>query len=382
MKGKFKAAGVSLLTMASSWLTGHAQDNTSHDDTGNENRIEHKIDSVKNDSVQIVDLAKNTNSADTLSHAQALREKILTDSLAFTTDSIPIDSIANNISESMDSIPVDSVANNVPEGFDPKTFDQNMFDAFCLIAHFENIKMKAYRLSMEKHYTIGIGFTRDENGRPVKAGSRIKDADQLMRKFTQEISDIDTYIDKYLVVDSMLPQEKAAIRSIAFNCGPGVIEKMAPAINEYCTSRDDPDRHQEAYNIVRNEFMKRRTAKGKILEPLEKRRYCEFKVFTYEVVMKNNAPSMDHLQSNEIDLYNSPIGAIYSACKIKDIRANTENNRFCDTLKTINYGKNIPDTINSVGKKNRETPQKNVNRAERKAQARSKIMARRAARGR
>lgn len=318
MNAKLKTAAISFLTMASSWFSSSAKETTPVENSDSIlNRVEVKANPVKADSVSVVDF-NQTEKADTLTRIKEMRNNVLGDTLS-------VDSVSLN---------ADSVACLTH----PK-FEAAKFDMLCLIAHWENIKVRPYRLRGESFYTYGIGNTLTEDGKKVKRTDYIKDEEHLKEVFY-------THVDKKIYprmadfpLDSLTEPQICALVDIAYNCGEGVLDKLKPLVEEYCDSRNDSARHAVAEKELKLAFLSRCKAQGKVLSALKARRDFEWKVFTGEIVMKNNK---ECLAENEVDLYNSSIGGGYTAYK-KNLSKKPEE--ICDSINNCPFGRNVPDTV-------------------------------------
>lgn len=336
MDNKIKAWGLSCLTLVSSWFGAKAQESSPAENASAEGtRVEvlatpsnlaDKVDTLRINTTQQINNAENTSL-----HNQSKNEKHQT-----IADSI---SELKNINLNLvDTVCVDSISlNNV----EMNGFNQCRMDMLCLIAHWEDVKVRPYKLRGENFYTYGIGNTTTENGTRVRKTDYIKDEEHLMQVFNNHIDKhIYPRMQEYLPLNSMTAGEICAIVSIAYNCGAKVISDIAPAVSEYCETKGDSIQHKRATDKLKAFFMSRCKANGRVLSALKARRDFEFKIFTGEIVMKNN---QECTVENEVDLYNSPIGAGYMAYKGKS----REPEEICEKITKCPYGSNLPDTIQS-----------------------------------
>lgn len=370
MDNKIKAWGLSCLTLVSSWFGAKAQENSPAENASAEGvRVEvlatpsnlaDKVDTLRIHTTPQVNKVENTS----------LRNQSKNEKRQTVADSIRE---LKNINLSLvDTVCMDSIAlNNV----EMTGFNQCRMDMLCLIAHWEDVKVRPYKLRGENFYTYGIGNTITENGTKVRKTDYIKDEAHLMQVFNNHIDEhIYPRMQEYLPLNSMTAGEICAIVSIAYNCGAKVISNIAPAVSEYCETRGDSIQHKRAAEKIKAFFMSRCKASGRVSSALKARRDFEFKIFTGEIVMKNN---QECTAENEVDLYNSPIGAGYMAYKGNS----REPEEICKKITECPYGSNLPDTIQS--EINKIPPRTfKVNVGTKKSTGQIKVATRRNSRGR
>lgn len=301
------------------WVSGHAQE-TKNDSDGN--------DSIK---TEIKTMPMRSDSVVEVKDIQAGQVSSLTDSVGF--------SLCDSV------MAIDTICQTHPK------FEAAKFDMLCLIAHWENIKAKPYRLPGENFYTYAIGNTLTETGARVKRTDVIRDVNHLKAVFYRHIDQCIWPTFSALPLDSMSSGEIAALVSLAYNCGAGHIQKMLPYIKEYVDSRDDPARHAIAEEKLKQEFLsrckvvrieKRNGRKVKVkkeLPALKSRRLFEWEIFTGNIIMKNTLTN-EPLADNEVNLYYANIGGGYSAC-----RKSRSAEETCRIITENQYGTNIPDSL-------------------------------------
>lgn len=321
MNTKLKTAAISFLTMASSWFSGSAKESAPVESGDSiSNRVELKMTPAKSDSISVVDKSEVdiAQKGDTLSRIKEMRNDILADTLK------------------VDSVP--KLTDFVSCATHPN-FEAAKFDMLCLIAHWENIKVRPYRLPGESFYTYGIGNTLTEDGKKVKRTDYIKDEDHLKEVFYNHLDEKIFPKMEEFPLDSLSGQQICALVDIAYNCGEGVLDKFKPLVEEYCDSRNDSARHAAAEAKLRVAFTSRCKAQGRVLSALKSRRDFEWKLFTGEIVMKNNQQCV---AENEVDLYNSSIGGGYTAYQKSRSKKPEE---ICDSINNCPVGRNVPDTV-------------------------------------
>ena len=247
-----------------------------------------------------------------------------------------------------------------------KMFQEAEYDMLCLIAHFEGVKVYSYWDPYGKCYTIGIGNTVRPDGKKVTSKDRIHDKEELMEYFKQHV---ETYIypdmQKYLPLAEMTTQEIAALGSLFYNCGSGILHEkngaptyMADVIGSYFTYKNATDSVEiavegsnpysykvdmaEGLEFCKKELTslmdKKVYAKGKKLDVLIKRRYMEEKILFNEIIMDNTG---EFSLENSVNFAEQPLGAAYSI-PMNDFADNT---LVCDSINNCAYGRNLADSI-------------------------------------
>ncbi len=146
--------------------------------------------------------------------------------------------------------------------------EERFIDAQDMMMHYicqyESIKFDAYK-APEGNYTIGFGNITHPDGRQVRPGDKINEA-QCVEYFTAyQMEKTWPNMEKYLDVSKMTEADMVAVASLCWNCGSGILGKkgkpseLAEKLNYYFSHRDD----QDARNAVHDEFYKRRFYKDK-----------------------------------------------------------------------------------------------------------------------
>ena len=247
-----------------------------------------------------------------------------------------------------------------------KKFQEAEYDMLCLIAHFEGVKVYSYWDPYGKCYTIGIGNTVRPDGKKVTSADRIHDKEELLGYFKQHVENyIYPDMQKYLPLAEMTTQEIAALGSLFYNCGSGILHEkdgtptyMADVIDSYFIYKNCTDSVEvmvvgenssnykvdarEAQEFCKKELIslmdKKVYAKGKKLDVLIKRRYMEEKIFFNEIIMDNTG---EFSLENSVNFAEQPLGAAYSI-PMNDFADNT---LVCDSINTCPYGRNLEDSI-------------------------------------
>lgn len=203
-------------------------------------------------------------------------------------------------------------------------------DMLLLIAHFENVKARAYWDKVAKKFSIGLGFTQKKDGSNVTAHTVIRTEDELMDYWERYTEDkMFPTMAKYLLIEESDHQQRVALGSIAFNCGAGIYRQYIPQTKEY-----EPSRFAETLNtffktkdsIYLNKsvftFEQYIKSRGRVINALEKRRRIEGDIFAHKIMLINrdtianidstNTNGDVSLPENSIDLNQTIIGASYS----------------------------------------------------------------------
>ena len=244
-------------------------------------------------------------------------------------------------------------------------FQQAEYDMLCLVAHFEGVKVNAYWDPHGRIWTIGIGNTVKPDGTKVKSGDRIKDKDELFEYFKAHV---EAYIwpdmQKYLPMSDMTIQEIAALGSLFYNCGSGILRNkdgsptylsdVIYSCYAYATHPgsvelvDENDSSvykvdsEKALEYSKKELVRLMNmkvyAKGKKLDVLVKRRLLEEKIFLGEIIMDNKG---EFALENSVNFAEQPLGAAYSI----PIKAFNDISLVCDSINNCPYGRNLEDSI-------------------------------------
>lgn len=245
-------------------------------------------------------------------------------------------------------------------------FKQAEYDMLCLVAHFEGVKVNSYWDPHGRIWTIGIGNTVHPDGTKVKYGDRIKDKDELFEYFKAHV---EAYIwpdmQKYLPMSEMSVQEIAALGSLFYNCGSGILRnkdgspsRLSDVIYSYFFYNaqsdttidvvDDEDStvymvdSKKAKECCQRELTRLMNLKvysgGKKLDVLVKRRLLEEKIFFGEIVMDNKG---EFALENSVNFAEQPLGAAYGI----PIKNFGDTSLVCDSINSCPYGRNLQDSI-------------------------------------
>ncbi len=223
-----------------------------------------------------------------------------------------------------------------------KKFQEAEYDMLCLIAHFEGVKVNAYWDNKGRVWTIGIGNTVHYSGRPVKSTDRIKDKDELMRYFSHHVEKyIFTDMQKYLPMAKMSKSDIAALGSLFYNTGSGILYNKDKTPSEFCRNLCEwfNKKSASAKASIAAYMDKKVYAKGERLEVLVKRRAVEEKIIFGEIIMDNTG---EYALENSVNFAEAPLGGIYSV-KTRDL---DDNSFVCDSINNCPYGRNLNDSIN------------------------------------
>ncbi len=226
------------------------------------------------------------------------------------SDTIP----SQNIIADIDSLPSDSTIYETRL----RLLRESKKDMLLLIAHFEDVKARAYWDNVAKIYSVGFGFTRKKDGSRVNSRTVIHSEEELMEYwecFAEE--NMFPIMAKYLAIEKTDNQERAALGSTAFNCGAGIYKKSredapskyAETLNTFFETRDSIYLNKAIYTL--EQYCKSR---GKIITPLKKRRRLEADILAHKIIIVNSDTLTDSLAfpKNAIDLNKTIIGATTS----------------------------------------------------------------------
>lgn len=222
-----------------------------------------------------------------------------------------------------------------------KKFKEAEYDMLCLIAHFEDVKARAYWDPNGRVWTIGIGNTVHYSGRPVRSSDRIQNKDELMRYFSHHVEKyIFTDMQKYLPMAKMSKSDIAALGSLFYNTGSGILYNKDKTPSEFCRNLCEWFNKKSASKAKITAYMENKVfSGGKRLDQLVKRRAVEEKILFGEIIMDNTG---EYALENSVNFAEAPLGGIYSV-KTRDL----DNTTFvCDSLNNCPYGRNLNDSIN------------------------------------
>lgn len=159
--------------------------------------------------------------------------------------------------------------------------EQEKSDGFLMsvLVMLEGLSLKAY-LDAVKVATYGAGSTKTIEGLPVKIGDTLKDNEEAFLTANHHIEKEVDFVFDYIKRD-LTPEQKAALRSFAYNCGAGTLvkkgelTKLGKAVNE---GRDD---------FVIKEMLTYNRGGGSFLRGLFFRRVLEAYIYQGFVSMKD-----------------------------------------------------------------------------------------------
>ena len=224
---------------------------------------------------------------------------------------------------------------------DSLKIEDSMYDMLCLVAHFEGVKVNAYWDAAARIWTIGIGNTVRPDGKPVRQTDRIADKDELLGYFSAHVRNymMDDLLT-YLPIELMSKQEIAAVGSLCYNCGSGILRNsdetpstLARAIADYIETRGDSSR-----DVVKTLMDKKITSRGRKLDVLVKRRAVEELILFGEVNMVDNS---EYAIENSVNFAEVSLGAAYSL-KIGEL---DDIQHVTDSINNCQYGRNLNDSI-------------------------------------
>ena len=218
------------------------------------------------------------------------------------------------------------------------------YDMLCLVAHLEGVKIRAYFDKYAQKWTIGVGNTIHPSGRKVRSYDRVQDQEELFDYFRVHVDKhIIPMMRKYLPLEKMSTQQIAAIGSLLYNTGAGILKNKATgepselsvAINNYFNDSIDAETNKaEIKRIMNNKVYSR----GRKLTVLVKRRLLEEKIFFGEIIMDNHG---EYALENSVNFAEQPIGAVYGI-SIADF---ADTSLICDSINNCKYGRNLADSI-------------------------------------
>jgi hypothetical protein len=241
-------------------------------------------------------------------------------------------------------------------------------DKFCLIFHWEDFRPVPYQLKgkniNEKFFTYSVGITHKEDGSKIVESDTIKVLEELFDSYKPIEKEFDEKINACFVrngfsVENFSEGEQLALFSLVWNCGPGTLKSMVPSLREYCKLRQKGEENMSArdkkrYAIIKYKleqaFMERCHDKnGKIISGVQKRRKFEWLIFSGQVkvhnrlyIDKETADMEEPLAPDEVDLFNSSVGAAGGSVVIG--RKNVVE-KVCNKVNNCKYGTNVADTI-------------------------------------
>lgn len=200
-------------------------------------------------------------------------------------------------------------------------------------------------------FTIGVGSTKYADGTPVCKGDVLKSGEEIEKQIKAHLEKrVYPYLDKY-ITRRLPPNEMAAVVSLCYNCGAGVLGKngkksaLAEAINQ-----------NNRRGIIRELLKKVSTRKSSFNSGLAKRRalelYCYFGKIKPEEMIVFFVGGLRGLEVN--DVLRKDRNGKYTILKTDDITLKKVKNICLETpdaeraRKTAWYGgdKRVYDFIN------------------------------------
>lgn len=226
------------------------------------------------------------------------------------SDTVP----SQDIVAAIDSIPSDSTVYETRL----RLLRESKKDMLLLIAHFEDVKARAYWDDVAKIYSVGFGFTRKKDGTKVNSRTVIRSEDELM-EYWERFSEDNMFpiMAKYLAIEKTDHQERVSLASTAFNCGAGIYKKSkedapskyAETLNAFFETGDSVYLNKAVYTL--EQYSKSR---GRVIESLKKRRRLEADILAHKIIIVNSDTLTDSIAfpPNAIDLNKTIIGATTS----------------------------------------------------------------------
>lgn len=119
-----------------------------------------------------------------------------------------------------------------------------------------------------KPWTIGIGSTRDEQGRPIKPGD-VWTVDRARRHFERELEEYGAAVAKAIGSAPTKPCQMAAMVSLAYNIGVTAFSRST-VLRQHKTGN---------YPTAADAFMMWDKAAGKVMKGLTRRRAAEAQLY-------------------------------------------------------------------------------------------------------
>ena len=333
IKSELKKYGLIFTTFIASSF-GLSANATGHNSEQNIKRetTEHAITKSKEENVDSILLKISNHKRDTLQNLQsntcpppqdfAKKDSLITDTIAtdsITTDSVVTDSlkispIATDTLKA-DTVPTDSLA---LIQYRTDKFNQSTENIVKFLSLFENIKCRAYYDNVAKCYSIGLGFCYHKDGRKIKAGDRIRNEKELFDLWDHYAQK--HYLPqmlKYFKLENMTEEEKIAITSLMFNCGPAVVgsynsykpSAFTKAFNQWKETGDE-----KYLNMACAYLRSKNKSQGKTIIALDKRRRIEEELLRGNILINEEQANLHN--KVYLDLNSIVVGAFYSIGKL------------------------------------------------------------------
>ena len=323
-KDLIKKYGLVIATFIASHFSGIAQTNA-------EVNAGHKTDSIA-DVIENIQGKENNDSIFAL-HPDSLINDVNVPNSS-NLDSIP--AAINNICA--DTIPTDS-ATLMQYRIDK--FNQSSENMVKFLSLFENIKSKAYYDNVAKCYSIGLGFCYRKDGTRIKANDRIKNEEDLfgMWEFYADKHYLPQML-KYFKLETLTEEEKIAITSLMFNCGPGIIGstngyKPTPFTKAFNKWKETGD--EQSLNIACEYIKSKNKSRGKIVPALTKRRKIEEELIRGNILIDKEQATLQGKAFLNLD--SVVVGAFYSVGKFP-----SDMNLLMEKVSAVD-GKTYSDTL-------------------------------------
>lgn len=104
-----------------------------------------------------------------------------------------------------------------------------------LIASFEGLRLKAYKLTGEKYFTIGYGHSYDSN---ITANTVIT-KEQALSYLKSDLAKFETYVNKYVTNITLCQNQFDALVSYTYNRGAGGLKQLvsnSDTVEEYANN--------------------------------------------------------------------------------------------------------------------------------------------------
>ena len=224
--------------------------------------------------IKILEIKNDSLTDENLSISQKARlDKSLTNK---------INALIKNHSFETDSVALDTAWNRLC-GLEEKMLQ--------FIAHFEDLRVRAYRVHAKDPWTYGYGFTYNEHGKPVKPGDRIRSVEHLLQVWSQTVRGGHTErpqnikelnqclfgeLCQVLPINQMTDEQIIANASFRYNGRPTFLREKNEKTNyatlmyRYVMTKDKED-----LDTLLNLHERYCHSAGKVLGGLQKRRAVE-----------------------------------------------------------------------------------------------------------
>lgn len=273
-----------------------------------------------------------------------------------------INTLIKNHSFETDSVALDSAWNRLC------SLEEKMLQ---FIAHFEDLKVRAYRVHPKDPWTYGYGFTYNERGKPVRPGDRIRSVDHLLKVWSQIVRGGHTERPKdikqlnqclfgelcqTLPINQMTDEQIIANASFRYNGNPTFLKEKngksnyATLMYRYVITQDKED-----LDTLRNLHERYCHSAGKVFGGLQKRRAVEANCFSIDkdiclVLSQEERDSLpEDLRDKALVLKDLTIGASHDLAlsvikdpeeylnKVTEVKGDTMEVQLQKKLQSIQY---------------------------------------------